>query len=282
MPSHHNGPVNFDVRPQKLTTANPSRFNSEEQKILALLDAEPPSHYKNCFRSALNHLSKAFLISATDPEMAIFRAITAEEEAASGLMQSLTQHKYPDSDGLKPHDHVQKHAVTPFIQAILSHLSFLRFSDIHDLRLAIKNVDGKPRLVTALKVTLDEEQNWAVPIPPLNLSVRDGNTGESPSYVVDFRRVIKPKGYRNILRYLRREANLRNTVLYASPEGYPVVSDFDDRFILERQARVLLILKATLLISPYSEHQPFVVSAISAFIKIASRISASRSAQPEA
>ena len=282
MPARRNGPVSSNVRPQKLTTASLPNVSAEDLKILRILDEESSSHYRNCFRSAINHLDRAYKISTIDPEMAIFRAITAEEEAASGLMQSLIQLRYPKHESLRPRDHVQKHAVVPFIQAVLSHLSFLRFPDIHGISLVIKRVEGKDRLVTAFGVNLNDELHWATPEPPLNLSVRDGNTGENPSYVVDIQRVIAPKGYRNILRFLQREANLRNTILYAGPDGYPVVDKFDDRFILERQARVLLILKATLLISPYAEHQPFVVNAISAFIQITNRISSPKSAKPEA
>jgi hypothetical protein len=259
-----------------MTEADLPNLNPEDIKILALLNAEPSSHFKHCFRSALNHLSKAYLIASVDPEMAIFRAITAEEEAASGLIRSLIQLEYPEHQNLKPHDHVQKHAVTPFIQAVLSNMSFLRFPNISSVRLAIKNIDGKDRLVTVLRLMLDGNETWALPIPPLNLTVRDGNTGESPSYTIDFQRVIEPKGYRNILKYLKREANLRNRILYADQDGYPAVDQFDTRFILEKQNRVLSILKVTLLIAPYQEHQPFVINAISAFAKITNRLSLSK------
>lgn len=269
-------------RPQRMTIADLPSLNPEDEKVLALLEAEPPSHFKHCFRSALNHLSKAYAVSSIDPEMAIFRATTAEEEAASGLMRSLMQLRYPGCEELQAHDHIQKHAVTPFIQAVLSHLSFLRFQNIAGVRMAIKNVDGNDRLVTVLRLMVDGDEAWALPIPPLNVTVRDGKTGESPTYTVDFQRVIEPKGYRNIKNYLKREANLRNRVLYAGPDGYPVVEDLDSRFILERQTRVLIILKVALLISPYAEHQPFVTSAISAFLRMTNRLSSFKPKNTEA
>ncbi len=48
-----------------------------------------------------------------DPAMAIFRAITAEEEAASGLLRCLAEMDYPNAKYLNPHNHSHKHAVFP-------------------------------------------------------------------------------------------------------------------------------------------------------------------------
>lgn len=48
----------------------------------------------------------------------MFRAITAEEEAATALMFALKLRGYPRSNRLKPRDHGQKSAWTPLIEAI--------------------------------------------------------------------------------------------------------------------------------------------------------------------
>ena len=77
-------------------------FDQFESACIELLESLPKRHSKNCFRSALHHLKKAASLSNIDPAMAIFRGITAEEEAASGLMYCLREGNYFDAKRLKP------------------------------------------------------------------------------------------------------------------------------------------------------------------------------------
>lgn len=78
--------------------------------------------------------------------MAIFRGVTAEEEAATGLMQAFRFRKYPNADLLKPRDHVQKHAVTPYLRFLLHHLSEIKINGVKSIRLALKDVEGRKAL----------------------------------------------------------------------------------------------------------------------------------------
>lgn len=50
------------------------------------------------------------------------------------------------------------------------------------------------------------------------------------------------------------------------------MDSLDPRLLVEMQRRVLLILKATLLIWPYSEIQPFVTDALDAFLNLVGRL----------
>lgn len=253
---------------------SPLPLSEDDQRILKLLDAEPPSRARHCFRSAIQHLQRAHLLAELDPAMAVFRGITAEEEAASGLMQVLIARKYPGADRLKPRDHIQKHAVTPFLRSVIRYFSHLHFPGIKTIRLATMEVDGATRLVTAIQLDESPDGPWVNPTPPLNISVREGSEGSAPSYKQDFLKVIEPAGYTNILSFLRAEANVRNQILYAGNEGYRVISDLRPEFIRDRQMRVLAVLKAALLISPYEEIQPFVTEAILSFLQLAARLRA--------
>ena len=245
-----------------------------DERILQLLVAEPPSHPRNCFRCAIQHLNLSYSLHALDPAMAMFRAITAEEEAASGLLRCLIDRRYPLAEHLRPKDHLQKHAVTPFLQSILQHLSNLRFDGLHSVRLAVKEVEGVERLVVAMHIGQSEEEVWATAIPPLNMSFREGPAMTAPTFNLDFKRLMEPKGYKNVRRFLESEANLRNRILYAAPDGIPIVQNLKVEFLVDRQHRVLLILKALLLISPYAEHQPFVVEALHAFLTLVGKLNA--------
>lgn len=245
-----------------------------DERILQLLAVEPPSHHRNCFRCAIQHLHLSYALHTVDPAMAMFRAITAEEEAASGLLRCLISRGYPLSEHLRPREHVQKHAVTPFLQSIVQHLSNLRFDALHSVRLAVKEVEGAQRLVVAMNIGESEQELWATPTPPLNMSFREGPDMTAPTFHLDFKRLIEPKGYKNIRSFLDSEVNLRNRILYAAPDGIPFVEGLKVEFMVDRQHRVLSMIKALLLISPYAEHQPFVVEALRAFLILVGKLNA--------
>lgn len=57
----------------------------------------------------------AWKIKDIDPEMSVFRSITAEEEAATAIFLSLKEKKYENAEKLKFQDHSYKQALEPFI-----------------------------------------------------------------------------------------------------------------------------------------------------------------------
>jgi hypothetical protein len=246
--------------------------SEEDLKIIRLLQIEPSSHHKHCFRSAIHHLTCAYSLITIDPSMAFFRAITAEEEAASGLMRCLFKLNYPGADELKPKDHFQKHAVTPFLNAVLNHFRGVKFPDGIAMRLAILPVDGFERLSTAIRVPLNGQESWAAITPPFNFRVTAGIKKDVVGYSDDFQKIAESNEYRNVDKFLLNEANQRNKLLYASPDGYPILENFSENLIIDRQMRVMTILKAALLIGPYETHQPFVVDALGAFLALTKRM----------
>ena len=54
----------------------------------------------SCIKSAMYHVEKAEILSTVDPEMSIFRLITAEEEAATSILLMLKEHGYHQSKTL--------------------------------------------------------------------------------------------------------------------------------------------------------------------------------------
>lgn len=68
--------------------------------------------------NAVRCLRRAWLIAELDPEMAYFRAITAEEEAATALIKALTIRKYPGARSLNPRRHADKAGWTVLIQTL--------------------------------------------------------------------------------------------------------------------------------------------------------------------
>lgn len=274
MPNSPDLGVNFEFEFSLglMTTALPNLpLSPDDERILNLLEREPASRSKHCFRSAVDHLRRARLIQDIDPAMAVFRGLTAEEEAASGLMHAFAHRGYPNANLLKPRDHVQKHAVTPFLRSLLHHLSEIKLNGVRGIRLAMAKEASDPKLLVAFQLDGPGEPHVATPVPPLNLSVREGDAS-FPDLSRNMKELFEPTGYKNALKFLQAEANLRNRVLYAAPDGYPQVEDLQPEYLIERQKRVFMILKATLLVLPYEEIQPFASEALNSFLRLVKRL----------
>jgi hypothetical protein len=248
-----------------------------QKKCVALMNAAPRTHATHCFRSALYHLEQAELLREVDPAMAIFRAITAEEEAASGVMRCVVEMGYPAADSLNPHDHAHKHAVFPFMQILELFFGQALANHFTNYYLHIKEVDGATRLTLALNVKINGEPQLAYPIPPLNFGVKNPDTNETPDYSLQINQLIAAKGKASVKVFLRKEANLRNEILYADPNGYPTIPSLDVGFLVERRVRVLAMINVYLLIFPYQVHQPFVAQALASFVKLLQQLKRSRS-----
>ena len=249
-----------------------------QTKCVALMNAAPRTHATHCFRSALYHLERAETLREIDPAMAIFRAITAEEEAASGVMRCLVELGYPSSKALNPHDHAHKHAVFPFMQVLEIFFGQTLAKHFTKYNLHIKEEDGITRLTLALNLNVNGEAKLAYPIPPLNFGVKNPDTGEAPDYTFQINQLLVAKGKATVKEFLKKEANLRNEILYASLDGYPTIASLDTGFLVERRARVLAMINVYLLVFPYQEHQPFVAQALASFVKMLQQLKRSRGA----
>lgn len=198
--------------------------------------------------------------------MAAFRALTAEEEAASGLMHCLKERGYRNAGLLKPKDHVQKDAISPFLGVL--GMSFAK---------TIRTYLGKPvfklegegkarRLMIGFPISIAGEEQWAWPIPPLNFTAKVD--GKPLSYRPEIDQLLEVTGRKNIIDYLKIQANQRNLLLYAGPNGYPGNVGVPDGFFETCKGRVLAMLRAYLLIQPYNENLTFVQDALDAFLSM--------------
>jgi hypothetical protein len=248
----------------------PPTFTEEDLGIVALLDHEPEDWTRRCFDAAFIHLSLAHCLKDIDPAMALFRAITAEEEAATGLLRALQVQGYAAPGELLPKDHLQKAAVYPYLRAIAKHTSYLRMNGIKEVRFGIPRDEDKPKLQLALLLDGTYDGLVARPIPPLNLRVREG--GEAVNYQKYFRELISPGGFEDIRKYLNAKKNQRNLLLYASPEGLLNPGPVSNSTLLDYKIRIMTILTTALLIWPYKENQPFVQEAVRSFLELAGRL----------
>ena len=93
-------------------------FSDFDRQSIELLETLPNKQSKHCFRSAISHLERAEILFPIDNPMAIFRCITAEEEAATGLMYCLKDLGYLNAEKLSPWSHTHKNVFISFLRIL--------------------------------------------------------------------------------------------------------------------------------------------------------------------
>lgn len=158
--------MSFDYTELELTP-----FDKEIVKYLQSLTGR----VHHAAMNALHHLERAKKISDIDPEMSAFRAIIAEEEAATAFFITLKQLGYERAKKLNHRDHQFKAGLFPFITAV--HHQIHNFTPpISEAKLTWEDLSsgGKSEnLKVILKVTTLDE--WLVPEPPLNFHVSNSD-----------------------------------------------------------------------------------------------------------
>lgn len=92
--------------------------NEFDRELANCINESAKGHSRNCARSAIRHIEMAWTIKDIDPEMAVFRAITAEEEAATAIFLALKEQRYESANKIKYKKHPYKLALEPFIRSI--------------------------------------------------------------------------------------------------------------------------------------------------------------------
>ena len=249
---------------------NLSPFDS---RCKELLESLPKRYSRNCFRSAFHHLEMAQLIAKHDPAMAVFRGLTAEEEACSGLMHCLKERGYKNADLLKPRDHVQKNAIAPFLDVLGLFSAEAFHAHVKKPALRLDGEGAARRLMLDLLMDVNGVDQWVHPIPPLNFNIT--LDGKPPSYRDQIDAFASQRNVKNMLEHIRAQANQRNQLLYASPDGYPSGADLNDSFLEARKVRVFALVRAYLLIQPYNEKFIFVQDSLDAFLAMLGRLNVS-------
>jgi hypothetical protein len=220
--------------------------------------------------NAVRHLNRAWKIRESDPEMAMFRSITAEEEAATAILQSLKSHGYRGADKLKPRDHVQKNAVIPFFDAITR--VFATMQGAPPLQILLDQQQAPPQLILQVQIQHPTKGLvWAIPQPPLHFSARRSVDGGETYEVEDFGRgvdeIVAGAGAKTIIAHLRERANSRNRLLYAASSGYPQLEGNIEPALKNYQRNTFTLIRIYLMIEPYSKKQNFVQQALLSYLK---------------
>lgn len=235
-----------------------TQWHRDLETAVAKLKGRP----RSCGLNAIRCLRRSWVIADLDPEMALFRALTAEEEAATALIFALQQRRYPGASNLKPRSHPHKAGLTPFLRIIERFLGEIEFPAPE---VTLKSDGLVPRIDIRIPVP---GGLFAVPDEPLNgithqeegarLTVLDFSE-QAQEYAVE-------RGLADMLSVVRSEANLRNELLYATDKGITVVEDVEPALVARRRP-VFILLVLTIMILQTSMHQLFVVQVLQSYLR---------------
>lgn len=256
----------------------PNLILNEFQREALELIKHSSQRARHCCRSALRHLAAAQKLMDADLEMAVFRVITAEEEAVSAIMYSMKHRQYPHSDLLRPQHHVQKHALVPLLEVIGS---IFRDVKLATPQLYINRSGEPPKIGVRFRLgdmtslaPLDMQDGFIESVPPLHFRMKEGSA-DNEMMTFDFAKRLNDwavgKGHDDVLAAIRESVNFRNQLLYASDSGIPRVN-VGKNFFEVRKNRTILLIFMHLLIDHYSDHQWFVIQGLEAFLGIYKKI----------
>jgi hypothetical protein len=241
-------------------------MSDDERVVAEAVERIGPARVRHCARNTFAHLRGAWRLHPVDSEMSLFRAITAEEEAASALIFALKQQRYPGAERLNPRNHNHKAAVWPIIEAMAR-----GFVDkgIPKPNIAISR-KGEPRIEVQIDLAalagLDHPL-WARPDHPFNVVIRSDEKGpfEVHRWERELAAIAAARGDTDIGTHISAEANLRNRILYASNDGIPAVR-FEDSLLLRRLERVKWMLVTAIGILQTATFQLLAVQALEALL----------------
>lgn len=225
-------------------------------------------HIRHCTRNAFDHLRRAWRLHDIDNQMSAFRAITAEEEAATALILALKRQLYPGADRLNPRNHVHKSALWPLISALGGLFYDLK---IPGPQIVISG-EGPPRVTLRINMTKlaghDGEPVWMEPDHPLNFEIRTGPISDKVVHLFEeeLAAIASNAGDQSIRVYVERQANQRNRLLYASDKGLPDIS-FTDNMLLARAHRVSILAILTVIVLQTPQHQQLVLQCLEALLR---------------
>jgi len=217
--------------------------------------------------NAVHGLRRAWTIAPVDPEMAVFRAVTAEEEAATALISALQTRRYPGARELKPWKHPHKAGLMILIETLGRAIGESGFPRPH---LHIQIEGATPRIDVVIPgAALGMSGHHITPDNPLNFSMGEGGAegglGERMFFAEQLAAFATAQGAKTIWEHFVQAANFRNQLLYASDQGRAVVED-PHPFILNRVPRVFTLLALTIIIMQTKDHQLFAQQALQAFL----------------
>jgi hypothetical protein len=245
-----------------------------ERRVLLMVEARP-SPGRNAARSAIHHIERARKIQSLDPEMALFRALTGEEEASRAVIHALHRLRYPGSDRLKWKVHRHKAAMVPFLAAVGA---LIAKGPLKPPQVQILTKNGIDQPALRFEVTLPSgEVVGILPNPPLQLQV--SIDGKPHDFAIELDELLAETSLESIDKWILQRAEERNWVLYATEAGIPAIGGDIGQEIETRRGNIFACITAFLLIDTFQVHQRFVVQCLPTYLGMLALLT--KEAEPE-
>lgn len=220
---------------------------------------------KHASRNAIAHITQAVSLLKHDQLMAMFRAICAEEEAATAIICSVKQQNYPGAERLKETDHSHKHSIIILIKVVLewyAKSSRLDGFPFRNPQFRFADVHGRDGIELGFELAIDPPF-YIAPQPPLGLKEAGGSLSEK--LTSELGELFQGKNLDAIWRRIRDSGSYRNKLLYAGPTGRPTGASKAPLFVEQKIHAVGAILMVLGLIDPWREpnyHKSDLVAAV--------------------
>jgi len=243
----------------------PSNLSDIEARAWELIE-KTPAPGKHAARNAFFHMERGYLLEKSDPEMALFRAITAEEEAITAIFHALQRRTYPYARKLDRWNHRQKAAVVHYFEAIAG---LVRKAWVPKPQVSIEKVDGVDTVRVRFQVPSPEGPQWIAwmyPDPPLDFGLEID--GKRHDFRPEIDALLEEKSVAKFTALVNKRVEERNSLLYATAQGIPQAIGRVRETLDETNGRVRLELVVYLLVDTVKVHQQFVVQALDAFVHL--------------
>lgn len=222
-------------------------------------------------KSCNRHIDRALRLQEEMPEVALFLAITAEEEAASSIFHVLEKRRYDRWKEIRRRDHKYKSAVYPIIRlvggALVPEDSNIKVN-IYFGSTEGPDINGPLRVAIPIILSNGEKKNL-LPHPPLDLTAKEED-GTPRNYLEEIKRIASEQGVKSVFEYVKSISNKRNTLLYSSSTSIPQCKDIRNDLTRHVNAALLLLI-ICLLIEPYGI-QDIVQQSLYGYLDILQRI----------
>ncbi|MCC6598094.1 MAG: hypothetical protein IT559_04840 [Alphaproteobacteria bacterium] len=245
-------------------------FSAAQTALEKSISKLAPGRAKNCCRNAFRRVRQAWLLRSIDPEMAVFSAMTGEEEAASAVIAALKAKGYVGADALNAWSHPHKVGVIHMAHAVgrllhecgMDSIKFHIQPETPRIDAHITNLEkyGGPKDVSAI---LNEPLNWSV---KLTEKIEDGERVSPVDFGSQLQDIASDRNIESFVQFIRQRANERNTVLYAAEDGIPQVK-VQDGYFQSRLIDIATLVGLTIVILQADVPQSIAQQGLDAYIK---------------
>jgi hypothetical protein len=236
------------------------------EEVLRLAITKFPKPVRTRALSSFDGFDRAEALFDLDREMSSFRAITAQEEAAAALFRALQLRHYPGSDrlDLKRHDH--KAALWPVLDAArmaigqaFRDIELVISADPPELRVALKlakYVENLPPTLADAHIEL---------VKPLD--VLSSSEGKPIDFAPQIKSIAELHNENSIRDHIRRMANSRNKLLYASDQSLPA-SKATRETLAQRKQQAVVALWLCVGVLQTRDLQNYALQTLDCFLRI--------------